>query len=266
MDSFSKRFNYGPPIQAEITVREDAPEVLRACVLQLSYQVGLSPNDLREAICRTLLKMPDRNNWSEPNIKEENESLLMSCQWYMVYEIIEVLAHYLTARNYSQYERFVSRLNDFFGESGIGWKLVDTGLEVRGSEAFEVALNTAKTSQQQSGHQTASNELHKAIYDLSRRPTPDITGAIQHGMASLECVARQITGDHRSTLGQILNHHRGLLPPPLDTAVGQVWGFASNNGRHLLEGKEPAFEEAELVVGLCASVSNYLIKKINAKN
>jgi hypothetical protein len=82
-------------------------------------------------------------------------------------------------------------------------------------------------------------------------------------MASLECVARQLTGDHQATLGKIMNDNRMLISPPLDQAVIKTWAYASEFGRHLQEGREPSFEDAELVVGLCASVSNYLIKKSN---
>jgi len=38
--------------------------------------------------------------------------------------------------------------------------------------------------------ETAKTEIREALNDLSRRPTPDITGAIQHSLACLECVAR----------------------------------------------------------------------------
>jgi hypothetical protein len=40
-----------------------------------------------------------------------------------------------------------------------------------------------------------------------------------------------------------------------------VWGYASNEARHVEEGREPQREEAELVVGLAAVVATYLTKK-----
>ncbi|AHG43474.1 hypothetical protein N018_01245 [Pseudomonas syringae CC1557] len=80
-------------------------------------------------------------------------------------------------------------------------------------------------------------------------------------MASLECVARQVTGDQQATLGKIMNDCRTLIPAPLDQAVIKTWAYASEFGRHIQEVREPSFEDAELVVGLCASVSSYLIKK-----
>jgi len=116
-----------------------------------------------------------------------------------------------------------------------------------------------------SGRPTAAQEIHQTLQDLSRRPDPDITGAVQHGMAALECVAREATGDPKPTLGEILKRNPDLLPKPLDQSIEKAWGYASEMGRHVREGRTPSVEEAELVVGLCASVSDYLVKKIGAK-
>ena len=105
---------------------------------------------------------------------------------------------------------------------------------------------------------TARAEMHKALADLSRRPEADLTGAIQHAMAALECVARDATGDPKATLGEILKRHPNLIPKPLDTAVEKAWGYASEMGRHIREGREPQRKEVELIVGLAATVANYL--------
>ncbi|WP_346330419.1 hypothetical protein AABD48_06665 [Vibrio parahaemolyticus] len=58
-----------------------------------------------------------------------------------------------------------------------------------------------------------------------------------------------------------MKEYKGLIPPPLDDAVVKAWGYASENGRHIREGREPSDNEAELIVGICAAVGNYLVKK-----
>jgi hypothetical protein len=78
---------------------------------------------------------------------------------------------------------------------------------------------------------------------------------------ALECVAREVCGDKKATLGEILKRYDGLIPKPLDKGIEKAWGFASEMGRHLQEGREPTFEEAELLVSLCASLSVYLLRK-----
>lgn len=111
------------------------------------------------------------------------------------------------------------------------------------------------------GKQTTATELHEALRDLSRRPNPELTGAIQHGIAALECLSKDLTGS-KDTLGTLVKNNPALFPSPLGDAISKVYGFASNNGRHLNEGGEPSFEEAELVVGLSGVLCRYLGRKI----
>jgi hypothetical protein len=80
-------------------------------------------------------------------------------------------------------------------------------------------------------------------------------------MGALEAVARDLAGNSKATLGEVLKRNPTLVPKPLDTALSQVWGYASNEARHVEEGREPQREEAELVVGLAAVVATYLTKK-----
>ncbi|MCH7807801.1 MAG: hypothetical protein IIB60_01145 [Planctomycetes bacterium] len=80
-------------------------------------------------------------------------------------------------------------------------------------------------------------------------------------MATLECVMREYCGSPNRTLGEIIKKHPELLPKPLDTALSKVWGYASDTARHAKEGSNPTREEAELVVGLAAVMSTYLIQK-----
>ncbi|MEE4634125.1 AbiJ-NTD4 domain-containing protein [Pseudomonas sp. SDO528_S397] len=267
-ETFSKRHGFSNTEEANITVREDAPSDMRSFFIQLCYDCGLTPTSLRAMVCKALKRQPNRDNWSDyPNVANEVEDLLDECKWFKVYDIIERLHDYFTEQRFDRdvYDHFVTELNDYFIEFGIGWKLVDGRFETRGPESFEVVVKSAKETEQLAGHTTASNELHQAIADLSRRPHPDPTGAIQHAMASLECVARQVTGDVKANLGEILKRHNTLIPAPLDQAVARAWGYASENGRHLREGREPSYTEAELIVGLCASLSNYLIKKTQSQ-
>jgi hypothetical protein len=99
------------------------------------------------------------------------------------------------------------------------------------------------------------------LQDLSRRPQADLPGAVYHAVGSLECVARDISGSGNGTLGEILKRYPELLPKPLDEAAIKVWGYASNEARHVTEGRAPSREQAELVVGLSAVLSTYLTRK-----
>lgn len=81
-------------------------------------------------------------------------------------------------------------------------------------------------------------------------------------MAALECVVRDVAGKPKLTLGELTKRHKDLFPPPLDVAVEKLWGFESENARHVREGLEPTREEAMLVVGLAATLANYLVHKM----
>ncbi|MDR3541703.1 MAG: hypothetical protein P4L69_12170 [Desulfosporosinus sp.] len=265
METFSKRYGFASVDEIEIAVRNDAPDGLRQYIVQLAYESGFKPpSKLRSVVCYLLKIAPDKTNWSEyPNIDDEVYELLSRCKWYNIYDLIERLMSIMHETPYSYNpDTFEQDLNEYFIENGIGWKVVNGILEMRGPESFEVVITNAQQIESKAGLITASKELHEAIADLSRRPNPDTTGAIQHAMASLECVAREATGNRKSTLGEIMKQSGEIIPRPLDQAVIKAWGFASEHGRHLKEGLEPTFNEAELIVGICAAVGSYLSKQI----
>ncbi len=133
-------------------------------------------------------------------------------------------------------------------------------IKLRGEEAFEATLECAKETLNAANVPTSANEIKEAIKDLPRRPNPGITGAIQHSVAALECLSRKVTDEPTMTLGRIIKENPQIVPQPLNDVVSKIFGFASIKGRHLEEGKEPTFEEAELVVHLSAAICTYLCK------
>lgn len=264
-ESFSKRNRYAG-VSPEITIREDAPEGLRFTVLELPVELGWSPSPLRDVVCRTLRIRPDPGNWSEyPNIWDEVQRLVYGCDWFKVYDIIEALYAAMIRDDQrsggNDAERFEAEINAYFLEEGIGWQLVGGQVLTRGTEAFEAVVQNAEGALIVGGRETAASHIREALLDLSRRPTPDLSGAVYHGMGALEAVARDVSGDSKATLGDVIKRNPNLVPKPLDAAVEKVWGYASNEARHVQEGRTPSRDEAELVVGLAAVVSTYLANK-----
>ena len=258
--TFSERFDYKPNA-VEITVREDAPEALRVGLISLARSM-MKPEKVRDVVCQFLLKRPDPNNWSEGNIESEIADLMDNADWYKVYDFAEYLHRKLSPNHLAAY-KVEQGFNQICQEYGIGWKMENGNIFVRGEEGFEMGVQKAQQTMWECGVQTARTELHEALKDISRRPKADVTGAIQHALAALECVARNV-GQTKETLGSAVKSLN--LPSPLDIAVKKLWGYASNNGRHLFEGKEPDFYEAELIVGLAASLSVYILRKSNELN
>jgi hypothetical protein len=152
-------------------------------------------------------------------------------------------------------------VNTFFEEKGYGYKLdADGRVDHRGDESFESAVGNAYISLADAGSITARDEIHKALEDLAKRPVADLSGAVQHAMAGLECIANQAAGSSGLELGKVIKSRPDLFPPPLNDVVPKLYGYASNNGRHITEGGEPDFAEAELLVGTAAIVATYLAR------
>ncbi|MCY4634639.1 MAG: hypothetical protein OXG04_09075 [Acidobacteria bacterium] len=258
---FSRRHRYAGPAK-EITIREDAPEGLRVTVLDTSIALGWSPTRLRSIICPVLRVRPDSSNWTDyPNVWDEIQYLIHACEWFKVYDIIEAVYAGFAGRTDEAAATFTDEINAYFVEEGVGWQLVDGLVVTRGPETFESVVTAATAALSDTGRPTTAGHLHEALQDLSRRPTPDLSGAMYHAAGALEAVARDLTGDSNATLGQIIKRHPDLLPKPLDTALAHLWGYASNEVRHVQEGRDPNREEAELLVGLAAAIATYLTRK-----
>lgn len=260
-DSFSRRQGI-EPIDVPITIRNEAPPGIRDFVITAAKESNAYIPDLREMLCSRLIESPDPNNGKAESIERELRRLLKNADWFHVYDFCEDVAEWLKNRGTEhEFSEFSRKLNGALIRKGIGWKLVDGNIEIRGEESFEGTVRAAIATTTEMGKRVAARELHEALQDLSKRPDPDITGAIQHAMAALECVARDVVGDEKATLGELLKKNPTLLPPPLDKSLSQIWGFTSEHGRHLRENGAPAIEEAELVVSLAGTLSTYLLKK-----
>ena len=178
--------------------------------------------------------------------------------WYYVYDVAE--AFYDSIPNSDKKQEYESELNTYFQTNGYGWKFENGQILFRGSEIEEQAFTNAVQSL--STNQTAQSELKLALDDLSKRPIADTTGTVQHAMAAMECFCRQKFGGTTSTLGDIIQNNRSSFTPPLDKALEKLWGFASNHGRHVLNGGAATEEEAEFVLNMCSSIIVYLSKTI----
>lgn len=258
--SFSRRYGFQEQ-NAGPLIYNEAPEQVRVGFLAiLKDDMGISPTSMRDVVCGSLRCKPDHDNWSEfPNIWNEVQDLVYTSDWYKVYDVIEAFAKWLDSRG--QIEKYAAAINNLLFEEGIGWQLNSVLLEVHGDGAFEDVVREAVQDLSLSGLITATAELNEARKDLSRRPEPDLSGAVHHAMGALECVAREAT-DSKATLGKIVQRNPGLIPRPVDDAVVNLWGFASDRARHVKEDRDLQFEEVLLVVGIAGAVCSYLSTKL----
>lgn len=259
--SFSKRFNHQRA--KTIQVREDAPPALRSFVARTIRHFYPYNTLARDLVCMALKKIPPSSAYGHRQDEWRlMEDELARAPWYQIYDVLERF-HALSKRtnNINSIDLSVV-VNHFFEENGYAFRLTpDSQIEYRGEESFEVAVGTADLALTAAGLETARSEIHKALEDLGKRPFPDLTGAVQHAIAGLECAAKDIAGESQLELGKIVKKRPDLFPPPLGEVIAQLYGYASNNGRHLTEGEEPDVAEVELVVGIATTCATYLARK-----
>src|ERR1039457_5809027 len=109
-------------------------------------------------------------------------------------------------------------------------------------------------------HRATLKELREARSDLNKRPNPDLTGVVQHGIAALECTAKIIAGTTKGTLGDVLIQRSLALPPTLAGMLTKAWGLTSDCGRHVDDGKPILYRDAELVLALAEATIVYLLR------
>lgn len=272
---FSDRVGARP--QVSRLIHDDAPATFRAAVLSAAEQSGIEAFEAKKVVNRVLRRMPGAFNAVDILVWKEVQAALSDCQWYDVFDAAEAIYEAaidpmgmekrigvrpdnpIGAVRAGEFERFV---NDAAQDLGIGWKMESGRFVSREEEPVESVARAAESATEDAGHATALRELREARDDLSRRPTPDLTGAVQHCMAALELVAKSCSGEEKLTLGEIVTRHAKNLgiPKPLDGAIHKIWGFANNTGRHLSEGREPSRRDAALLLGLASSVIVYLLE------
>ena len=247
-----------------ITVREAAPAGLR----QAAYAIALKrTRDLLILFKPVLRKINYGTDRFPPTDEDAEHAIvqhyLQSCDWAEVYDIIEFIYEELPRPfgSNSSSEAFQNEINEYMLLNGIGYQLVDGRIEHRGDDIFEKTAQIALEVTAESELEAANRELSEALDDLGKRPEPDLSGAISHSVNALEAVARAITEEEDATLGKILNDNPHIFPKPLDQSVKKMWGYASQYGRHISEGKEPTYDEAELVVHVSAAAATYLVRK-----
>ena len=173
---FSKRHGY---TRQKIIARESAPKQLRSDILFAIHELGDPGGANLYGLC----------GWLEPILKRSLDSLfsskfekvLMECPWFRFYDCVEGTSRFFTERslNFSpraeEAKRFEEQVNSALEENGVGWKLVEGQLQIRGDEGFEKSFQSALDNLEARGLSVAHSEMREALNDLSRRPKADAT-------------------------------------------------------------------------------------------
>ena len=272
-DRFTDRENAGVAPVA-IQVRNDAPSHLRTAVVTVSLAVGLSASDLRTKLEYELAEDLG-DDWGYDYIVSACKSAIRRCDWPCVYDAIEGIYEEFGSASFAELsdldevteaqEKFSRKINQVFLRHGIGWSLTGGKVVFRGDELFEENLELLNDVLADSTLTRAHLAFSNARLFLSERPGPRIEDAVRNSFGCLEAVCREIcrraTGTDAvpNSLPSVLK--KIGVSPPLDDVVAKSYGFASNTARHLDEKKSISLEEAELVIGLMASITSFLLKQ-----
>jgi hypothetical protein len=256
-ERFSKRFGILPKPMG--LVRNEAPLKMRLALVLLLSENNVDICVVAEALCKAERKVPPTylhtsylsmravQRWDLIELE-----LRSRADWHEVYDFIEILCAQLGNHEIEQ------KISELFVEFDVGWKVLHGRIEIRGDELFESTVQTARENLDRAGRLTAKAELEEAMASLSRRPVPDSRGAVARSVGALEALAKDITKESTATLGQLIK--RLDLPQPLDIAATKLWGYASDQARHVTEGVIPNHSEAAFVVQVCAAFVSYLSK------
>lgn len=256
--SFSHRHNF-VKVKRDRILTEEIPLDVRDHILTLVLH-DMPASALANFITRTLRHNYNKHDYIDNwDYEKLSRKLVREAEWFKVIDIIENLLVYFQ-RNLTDagFKQLTRDINELFLEENIGWQVDGKQVTASGGEAFRAAIPQAAGLLVACEMPDAAKEIHESLAALSRRPSPDLTGAIQHSMAAMECTARTVTGEKNRTFGEIMKRYPDLLPSPLNQAVEKAWGFASERGRHLREGELPERSEVELLVTVAAAVCTYI--------
>lgn len=263
---FSERHGFDM-IAPKITIIRDFPVEHREAVIRIAKQLGTDTALLREAMLEVLITGIDTSDRNHDFIWPNLVYALEECGWPKVYniseEIYKIMKNTQTSFGRSvqtdHRQEYMDRLNHFFIEKGFGWEMRNGLIEYRGSEPFRIATTSAEESLQDRGFDHSANEVREAMRDLSRRPEPDLAGAVYHATQALEAIAGIDTKSSGKSLGKMIPSLN--LPAPLDEATHKLWGFVSGYVRHGNEEKQIDEEEAEMAVTVACALTTFIAKR-----
>lgn len=190
--------------------------------------------------------------------------IINRCEWFEFLDIVEESYRWLddeTAK--SVYE---TAINELFRDENIGRKLENGRVERISSEPTRQQIEQARTMLQDPRFLGPDQQFAKAIEHFSKRPDPDEENCIKDAVGAMEGAARIISGKEKELLPQILDTEpfRSEIHGALRKAIDRVCGFRGDvpGVAHGQTGpSKVGIEEAEWVLGFCASTIIYLVKK-----
>lgn len=190
--------------------------------------------------------------------KRELRDWFFKSEWDLILDFIEFTASY--------HIDFEKTSNQFLKREMSAYRFVEGKIiEINSKEEIVEIENAIKNADKFSSVKT---HLKQALDLLSDRKTPDYRNSIKESISSVESLAKIITNNDKTTLGQALKEieNKHQIPGSLKSAFSALYGYTSDESgiRHsLLESSVSVdIEEARFMLITCSAFVNYLLNKI----
>lgn len=268
---FSEKYGYKPE---KTLVTDGISDTLRIRIWNLFYhneiiKDGLSSVRIRQSITgqptiddkiTDVLGFPAGS--SAKNGSSIIEQYLRVCQWFEVYDFIEIHLSFLDEEERA--ER-ISQYNSLLEYEKSGYRII-VGEVVpitnpQEIEAIEFAVNTPYIS--------VNQHLRKALSKYSDIESPDYENSIKESISAVEAMCSIITGESGSqaTLGKTIKKIKDAgvhIHPAMESAFSSLYGYTSDEDgiRHGgIDFKGAPAEDAKYMLVTCSAFVNYLIEK-----
>ncbi len=277
--TFSERMGYGSPRTIQTDGMDDP---LRSSLWNVIAGLVDSPFgpfggngkwfEVARLIAREVLRVPidgvpgwtGGGEWQARGWLLEKYLLL---EWYMVYDILEVIARSVPAPSPTQFEKSANSalVRELSAFRFVGGRLT------RLTGAVEVkAIEEASQAATGAGLDGVREHLDEALRQLGRRPEPDYRNAIKEAISAVESAVSAMASLRKPDLDEAIGvlQGKGLIHGAMAAAFTKLYGYTSDAGgiRHALleEGAPVGFDEAKFMVVACSAFCHLLIAKADA--
>ena len=161
--------------------------------------------------------------------------------------------------------QFTLELNKVFDDAGVVWRMDGADFKRVMDSSSEDSIRASQTALAEPRFQAPKDQFNLAIKQFSERPEPNVRDCINNAIGSLEGVVRVVTGK-QSLLSTLLNEEplKSRIHPALREAMQKVYAYRGDVTAHGQTGAQSSsygLEEAEWVLGMCATSIAYISKK-----
>jgi len=255
-------------------VWDDAPSPLRESVyLLLKDYVEVPVDTANKGVARALLLPTPKSSGSVNTAWASLRLRLDTCKWFEFYNACEfIYEELLLTRGYrGTASRYEIQLNDLLAHHGIGWRMKAGKLERSISAPVDEEIQKAMAILTDERFAGPNEQFQRAIISLSQRPNPNAFDCINSAVGAMEGVARILSGKPTAILSQIIHKEpfSSRIHGALREAIEKVYAYRGALGgvtHGQVELSPASVEDAEFVLGLCASTIIYMVKKVGSSS